>query len=138
MKNFKELLGSDHVYVFDGAVGTRLYDKGVYINRSYDELNVAAPDLVREVHQEYVDAGADILETNTFGATRHHLQGYGIESRLKEINLAAVNIAREAAGEKALVAGAIGPLGLRVEPYGPTSLDEARAMFREQAEALAE
>src|SRR3954469_21642104 len=138
MKDFRELLATDSIYVFDGAVGTRLYDKGVYINRSYDELNLTAPDLVREVHQEYVDAGADIIETNTFGATRHHLQGYGIESRLKEINLAAVKIAREAAGEKALVAGAIGPLGLRVEPYGPTSLDEARAMFREQAEALAE
>ena len=137
MKTFRELLASDHVYVFDGAVGTRLYDKGVYINRSYDELNIAAPDLVREVHQEYVDAGADIIETNTFGATRHHLQGYGIESRLREINTAAVRIAREAAGENALVAGAIGPLGLRIEPYGPTSFEEAREMFREQAEALA-
>src|SRR4051812_17458529 len=138
MKNFRELLDSDHVYVFDGAMGTRLYDKGVYINRSYDELNITAPDLVREVHEEYVAAGADIIETNTFGATRHHLQGYGIESRLRDINLAAVEIAREAAGDKALVAGAIGPLGLRIEPYGPTSFDEAREMFREQAEVLAE
>jgi homocysteine S-methyltransferase len=138
MKSFRELLGSDHVYVFDGAVGTRLYDKGVYINRSYDELNIAAPDLVREVHAEYVDAGADIIETNTFGATRHHLQSYGIESKLKEINLAAVKIAREAASDKALVAGAIGPLGLRIEPYGPTSFEEAREMFREQAAVLAE
>lgn len=138
MKTFRQLLDSDHVYVFDGAVGTRLYDKGVYINRSYDELNLTAPDLVREVHQEYVDAGADIIETNTFGATRHHLQAYGLEGRLRDINIAAVRIAREAAGDRALVAGAIGPLGLRVEPYGPTSLDEAKEMFREQAEALAE
>lgn len=138
MKDFREILDSDGVYVFDGAVGTRLYDKGVYINRSYDELNLTAPDLVREVHQEYVDAGADVIETNTFGATRHHLQGYGIETKLREINLAAVKIAREAAGERVFVAGAIGPLGLRIEPYGPTSFDEAREMFREQAEALAE
>src|SRR3954470_14973750 len=138
MKTFKELLDSDHVYIFDGAVGTRLYDKGVYINRSYDELNIAAPDLVREVHQEYVSAGADIIETNTFGATRHHLSGYGIESKLREINVAAARLAREAAGDKALVAGAIGPLGLRIEPYGPTSFEEAGAMFKEQAEALAE
>src|SRR3954453_21947018 len=129
MKDFRELLTSDHVYVFDGAVGTRLYDKGVYINRSYDELNLAAPDLVREVHQEYVSAGADIIETNTFGATRHKLQPYGLESRLREINMSAVRVAREAAGEKAYVAGAIGPLGLRIEPFGPTSFDEAKEMF---------
>lgn len=138
MKNFRELLDSDHVYIFDGAVGTRLYDKGVYINRSYDELNLTAPDLVQEVHSEYVQAGADIIETNTFGATRHKLQPYGLESRLREINLAAVKIARAAAGEKVFVAGAIGPLGVRIEPLGPTSFDEAKELFREQAEALLE
>lgn len=138
MKDFRELLDSDGTYVFDGAVGTRLYDKGVYINRSYDELNLTNPDLVREVHQEYVDAGAHIIETNTFGATRHKLQSYGLESKLREINLAAVKIAREAAGDAVYVAGAIGPLGLRLEPLGPTSFDEAKEMFREQAEALAE
>jgi homocysteine S-methyltransferase len=138
MKNFRELLDSDHVYVFDGAVGTRLYDKGVYINRSYDELNLTSPDLVREVHGEYVSAGADIIETNTFGATRHKLQPYGLENKLREINIAAVKLAREAAGDKVFVAGAIGPLGLRIEPFGPTSFDEAKEMFREQAEALLE
>src|SRR6476620_12583474 len=108
MKSFKELLDSDHVYVFDGAMGTRLYDKGVYINRSYDELNLTSPDLVREVHDEYVKAGADIIETNSFGATRNNLQPYGLEGRLRDINLAAVRLARESAGEKAYVAGAIG------------------------------
>lgn len=138
MKDFRELLASDSVFVFDGAVGTRLYDKGVYINRSYDELNLTAPDLVREVHAEYVKAGADVIETNSFGATRHKLQQYGLESRLREINIAAARLAREAAGEKAFVAGAIGPLGLRIEPFGPTSFEEARALFREQAEALLE
>ncbi|MGB2752881.1 MAG: homocysteine S-methyltransferase family protein, partial [Pyrinomonadaceae bacterium] len=138
MKNFRDLLESDSVYVFDGAVGTRLYDKGVYINRSYDELNITNPDLVREVHEEYIAAGADIIETNSFGATRHHLQSYGLESKLKEINIAAVRIAREAAGDKVYVAGAIGPLGLRLEPFGPTSFDEAKEMYREQVEALLE
>ena len=138
MKNFRELLDSDGVYVFDGAVGTRLYDKGIYINRSYDELNIATPDLVREVHDEYVAAGADIIETNTFGATRHKLQPYGLESKLREINIAAVKLAREAAGDSVCVAGAIGPLGLRLEPFGPTSFDEAREMYKEQVAALLE
>ncbi len=138
MKNFRETLESDNVYVFDGAVGTRLYDKGVYINRSYDELNLISPDLVREVHDEYVKAGADIIETNSFGATRHKLLAYGLEGRLRDINIAAARLAREAAGEKVFVAGAIGPLGLRIEPYGPTSFDEAKEFFKEQAEALLE
>jgi homocysteine S-methyltransferase len=138
MKNFRELIDSEGVYVFDGAMGTRLYDKGVYINRSYDELNLVAADLVREVHEEYVRAGAEIIETNSFGATRHKLQSYGLESKLRDINVAAATIAREAAGDDVFVAGAIGPLGLRIEPYGPTSYDEAREMFKEQAVALAE
>src|SRR6185503_2064108 len=108
MKDFRELLDNDRVYVFDGAVGTRLYDKGIYINRSYDELNLVSPDLVREVHEEYVKAGADIIETNSFSATRHKLQPYGLESKLRDINIAAARIARAAAGEKVFVAGAIG------------------------------
>ena len=136
MRDFREILGTDSVYVFDGAMGTRLYDKGVYINRSYDELNLTAPELVREVHAEYVRAGADIIETNTFGATRHKLQPYGLEEKLHDINVAAARIARDAAGENVYVAGAIGPLGLRIEPYGPTSFDEAKELYKEQAEAL--
>jgi homocysteine S-methyltransferase len=138
MKDFREILESDNIYVFDGAVGTRLYDKGIYINRSYDELNLVSPDLVREVHQEYVKAGADIIETNSFSATRHKLQPYGLEGKLREINIAAARIAREAAGDKVFVAGAVGPLGLRIEPFGPTSFDEARDMFKEQVAALLE
>ncbi|HQZ82380.1 MAG TPA: bifunctional homocysteine S-methyltransferase/methylenetetrahydrofolate reductase [Pyrinomonadaceae bacterium] len=138
MKKFRDLIGGEGVYVFDGAVGTRLYDKGIYINRSYDELNLTHPDLVKEVHDEYVAAGADIIETNTFGATRPKLQPYGLESKLHEINVAAARIARQAAGEKAFVAGAIGPLGLRIEPFGPTSFDEAKGYFLEQVNALLE
>ncbi len=138
MKNFRDLLESDGIYVFDGAVGTRLYDKGVYINRSYDELNLTTPDLVREVHEEYVKAGADIIETNSFGATRHKLQPYGLDDKTREINRAAAKIARQAAGEKVYVAGAIGPLGIRIEPFGPTSFDEARELYKEQVEGLLE
>jgi homocysteine S-methyltransferase len=136
MENFRNLLERDDVSVFDGAMGTMLYAKGVYINRSYDELNLTNADLVREVHEEYIRAGADIIETNTFGATAHKLQQYGLEGSLRLINIAAARIAREAAGDRAYVAGAVGPLGLRIEPYGPTSFDEAKDMFKEQVSAL--
>ena len=138
MENFRNSLESDQIHVFDGAMGTMLYAKGVYINRSYDELNLTNPDLVREVLEEYVRAGADIIETNTYGANAPKLQQYGLEASLSEINIAAARIAREAAGERAYVAGAIGPLGLRIEPYGPTSFEEAKEIFKQQAAALLE
>ena len=138
MDSFRELLSTDRILVVDGAMGTMLYAKGVYINRCYDELNLSNPDLVREIHTEYIRAGADIIETNTFGATAHKLQQYGLEANLHEINAIAAKVAREAAGDRAYVAGAIGPLGLRIEPYGPTSFDEARDLFKAQAIALLE
>jgi homocysteine S-methyltransferase len=138
MNNFRDLIESDHITVFDGAMGTMLYAKGVYINRSYDELNLTNADLVREVHEEYVRAGAEVIETNTFGATAHKLQQYGLEGSLRFINLAAARIAREAACGRCYVAGAVGPLGLRIEPYGPTSFDEAKDLFKEQIAALLE
>ena len=138
MRNFRDVLESDSLQIFDGAMGTMLYSKGIYINRSYDELNLVAPDLVREVHAEYVRAGADIIETNTFSATPHKLQPYGLEGSLREINIRAAQIAREAAGPRVFVAGAVGPLGVRIEPLGPTSFDEARDIFKAQAEALLE
>jgi methionine synthase / methylenetetrahydrofolate reductase (NADH) len=138
MEPFRSLLESDVIHVFDGAMGTMLYAKGVYINRCYDELNLSNPDLVREVHSEYIRAGADIIETNTFGATAHKLQQYGLEANLHEINARAAQLAREAAKDRAYVAGAIGPLGLRIEPYGPTSFDEAKELFSTQAVALLE
>src|SRR5215210_5064589 len=108
MENFRDLLERDDVSVFDGAMGTMLYAKGVYINRSYDELNLIAPDLVREVHEEYIRAGAEIIETNTYGATAHKLQSYGLDKSLRDINLSAARIAREAARDRVFVAGAIG------------------------------
>jgi methionine synthase / methylenetetrahydrofolate reductase(NADPH) len=138
MRDFRQIIESDGIFVFDGAIGTRLYSKGIYINRCYDELNLIAPDLVKEVHDEYIAAGAEIIETNSFGATRNKLQPFGLESKTREINIASARLARESAGENIWVAGAIGSLGLRIEPYGPTSFDEAKEMFREQAEALAE
>jgi methionine synthase / methylenetetrahydrofolate reductase (NADH) len=138
MRPFQELLETDGIHVVDGAMGTMLYAKGVYINRCYDELNLSNPDLVREIHTEYIKAGADIIETNTFGATAHKLQQYGLEGNLHEINAIAATVARAAARERAYVAGAIGPLGLRIEPYGPTSFDEAKDMFKAQATGLLE
>ena len=138
MQPFRELLETDRIHVVDGAMGTMLYAKGVYINRCYDELNLSNPDLVREIHTEYIRAGADIIETNTFGATAHKLQQYGLEANMHEINALAAKIAREAAGDRAYVAGAIGPLGLRIEPYGPTSFAEAKELFKTQAAGLLE
>jgi methionine synthase / methylenetetrahydrofolate reductase(NADPH) len=124
------------VLVCDGAMGTMLYAKGVFINKSFDALNIAQPDLVARVHQEYVRAGADIIETNTFGANRIKLGSFGLADKLHEINEQGARIARQAAGERAYVAGAIGPLGIRIEPWGKTGVDEAREFFREQAQAL--
>ncbi len=134
----ERLLDPAQVIVFDGAMGTMLYARGVFINVCYDELNVRAPDMVRGVHEEYVRAGAEVLETNSFGANRAKLAQYGLEGQVRELNRAAAHLARAAAGDARLVAGAVGPLGVRIEPYGPTSRDEARALFREQMEALKE
>jgi len=134
----ERLLDPLQVIVFDGAMGTMLYSKGVFINQCYDELNLRAPDLVREVHAAYVKAGADVIETNTFGASRTKLTPYGLESQAVEINRSAAALAREAAGDNVLVAGAVGPLGIRLEPYGPTSLAEARDIFAEQMRGLKE
>lgn len=136
--NFNDLLTDNRPHVFDGAMGTMLYSKGVFINRCYDELNLKEPDLVREVHRAYVKAGAELLETNSFGANSVKLAEYGLEKQVVEINAAAAKLAREAANGRALVGGAIGPLGIRIEPYGPTSLAEARSVFREQATGLLE
>ena len=126
------------VLVCDGAMGTMLYAKGIFLNRSFDQLNLTQPDLVAEVHQAYVRAGADVLETNTFGANRIKLGAFGLADRVQTINVQGARIARHAAREQAYVAGAIGPLGIRIEPYGKTGVDEAEEYFREQARALVE
>jgi homocysteine S-methyltransferase len=138
MPTLQDFLADDRPHVFDGAMGTMLYQKGVFINRCYDELSLKEPDLVREVHRAYLKAGAELIETNSFGANRVKLAEYGLESQVREINARAASIAKAVAGEDALVAGAIGPLGIRIEPYGPTSLHQAKEIFREQVEALLE
>ena len=134
------LVDPDSLVLFDGAMGTMLYAKGVFINQCYDELNVRAPDLVRDVHLAYVKAGAEVLETNSFGANRVKLAQFGLAEQVHELNRRAAELAREAAaqGRDVLVAGAVGPLGVRLEPYGPTSEADARAVFREQMAALKE
>jgi methionine synthase / methylenetetrahydrofolate reductase(NADPH) len=120
-------------------MGTMLYAKGVFINRCFESLNTTQPELVVDVHQEYLRAGADLIETNTFGANRMKLRAFGLGDQVRDINLAGARLARvavERAGQEAYVAGAIGPLGVRIEPWGKTGVDEAEAMFREQAQAL--
>jgi methionine synthase I (cobalamin-dependent)/5,10-methylenetetrahydrofolate reductase len=137
LKPFLEAI-DERVLVCDGAMGTMLYAKGVFINKSFDALNVTQPDLVAEIHKEYVRAGADIVETNTFGANRIKLGSFGLADKLHAINEQGARIARHAAREDAYVAGAIGPLGIRIEPWGKTGVDDARDYFREQAQALAD
>ncbi|NJD19153.1 MAG: bifunctional homocysteine S-methyltransferase/methylenetetrahydrofolate reductase, partial [Gemmatimonadetes bacterium] len=132
----RELIGDGRVHVFDGAMGTLLYGRGVFVNVCYDELNLSRPELVRQIHAEYVAAGAEILETNTFGANPVKLSSYGLDARTEEINRHAVALAREAARGAAKVCGAIGPLGIRIEPWGPTGRDEAVELFRRQAQGL--
>lgn len=124
------------VLICDGAMGTMLYTKGIFISRCFDELNISNPQLVREVHADYVAAGADILETNTFGANRTKLMTHGLAEQTREINLQGVRIAREVAGPDVFVAGAIGPLGIRIEPWGKMAIEEAQEIFRHQAQAL--
>ena len=123
----------------DGAMGTLLYSKGIFINRCYDELNLAMPDLIREIHHDYYQAGADMVETNTFGANSFRLARHGCAEKTKAINVAGATLAREAGKAfSGLVAGSVGPLGVRIEPLGKISLDEAHAAFREQISALVE
>src|SRR5690242_17897930 len=123
----------------DGAMGTLLYAKGVFINRCYDELNLSQPDLIRQIHQEYLHAGAEVIETNTFGANSFRLARFSCADKLRDINVAGARLAREAAKSfDAYVAGSVGPLGVRIEPLGKVALEEAYAAFYEQIEGLVE
>jgi methionine synthase / methylenetetrahydrofolate reductase(NADPH) len=136
LKTLADLIADGRVHVVDGAMGTMLYGKGMFLNVCYDELNLRQPDVVREIHREYVRAGAEVIETNTFGANPIKLASCGLADETERINTVAAGLARDAAGDRAAVVGAIGPLGIRIEPFGEMSLDEARAAFARQVRGL--
>jgi homocysteine S-methyltransferase len=144
MPQFADIFASRPLLA-DGAMGTVIYARGVFINRCYDELNLSDPGLILSIHEDYLQAGAEIIETNTFGANRFRLARHGLADKVAQINAAGVRLARQAvehlrdkqAGD-AWVAGSVGPLGVRLEPLGKTGLEEARAAFAEQIAALAE
>ncbi len=128
----------DRVLVCDGGMGSMLYDRGVFVNQSFEALNLTRPELVVEVHRAYVDAGADVIETNTFGANQLKLAGFGLADRFVEINIAGARLARQAVAASGYVAGAIGPLGVKVGDSGSTRVEAAETHFAEQATALLE
>jgi homocysteine S-methyltransferase len=134
----RDLLDDGRVHVVDGAMGTMLYARGVFLNVCYDELNLRQPDLIRDIHRDYVRAGAELIETNTFGANPFKLAGCGLGGETELINCTAASLARDAAGTRAMVLGAIGPLGVRVEPFGELGLDEAHDAFARQVTGLLE
>jgi len=138
MPTLGELIADRRVHVLDGAMGTMLYNRGMFVNVCYDELSLTQPGLVQEVHEAYVQAGAEILETNTFGANPVKLSSHGLDDETEAINRTAVTIARRAANGRALVVGAIGPLGIRLEPWGPTAREEAISFFSRQVRGLLE
>jgi len=142
MSRLQDVFG-ERTVLFDGAMGTMLYERGVFINRCYDELNLSQPELVRSVHEEYLQAGAEIVESNTFGANAFRLLRHGLQDKVFEINRAGAKLARQAVAQladkqagTAWVAGSVGPLGVLLEPLGKTSLEEARSAFKTQIEGL--
>lgn len=135
MKSFRERLGNE-IILFDGGTGTYLYEKGIYINRCFDELNLTNPELVTEVHRDYINAGADIIESNTYGANTFKLTPHGLGGKVYEINLRGAQLAKSVAQDSVLVAGAVGPLGVQIEPLGKLSFDEAKDVFKEQIKGL--
>ena len=136
--NFLEQLKKAPI-LCDGATGTLLYAKGIFINRCYDELNLSQPELIRQLHHDYLHAGAQIIETNTFGANHFRLERHGLADKVRDINLAGAKLAREEAKNfDVWVGGSVGPLGVRIEPLGKISLQEARDAFQKQVAALAE
>lgn len=136
MSTLRELIDDGQTHVFDGAMGTLLYSRGIFLNVCYDELVLRQPDLIRDIHREYVRAGAELLETNTFGANPVKLAQYGLAGDTERINQAAAALARDAAGSRASVLGAIGPLGIRIEPFGEMGVAEAREAFARQVDGL--
>nr|HPM41498.1 homocysteine S-methyltransferase family protein [bacterium] len=137
MKPFLEKLISDGILA-DGAIGTEIYRHGIYFNRCYDELNLVNPALIAEIHRDYVKAGSGLIETNTFTANRPALAAFGLEGKVAEINIAGARIAREAAGQKAYVAGSVGPISWTKKDAEGMGPQEMRSIFCEQIAALSE
>ena len=136
MTTLRELIADGRVHVVDGAMGTMLYDKGIFLNACFDELVIRAPDVVGGVHSAYADAGAEVIETNTFGANPLKLAQYGLAADVESLNAAAAGLARRAVGASCTIVGAIGPLGVRLEPFGALGRDEAEAAFGRQVDGL--
>ncbi len=136
MRPFREVIERGESLLFDGAMGTVLYNKGIFINRCFEDANLSAPALVLETYREYLAAGAQVLTTNSFGANSFKLTGHNLHDKTFEINKTAAELARKAAGDEAYVAGSVGPLGVRIEPWGPTSFAQARAAFSTQIKGL--
>ena len=137
---FLEQLGQ-RALLCDGAMGTQLYGRGIDFDECFDALNLTQPDVVREIHQSYIEAGADIIETNTYGANRFKLEPFGLADKVRQINHRGMKLAREAreiAGTNTLIAGAVGPLGVLLKPYGPLTEQAAHEAFAEQIGTLLE
>ncbi len=137
--SFLERLNSGRPLISDGAMGTLLHQRGVSFEQSFDELSLTNPALVAEIHREYIDAGSNMIQTNTYGAHRFKLTQHGLDRQVAEINTAAVELARRvvlASYKDVLIAGDVGPLGIRLAPFGRVQPEEAREVFREQIDAL--
>ena len=140
-KFIQRLQQTERPIVTDGAMGTLLHERGVEIDSCFDELNLTQPAMVGEIHRDYIQAGADVIKTNTFGANRTKLERHGLDERVGEVNAAAVELARRvvaASFKDVLIAGDIGPLGMPLAPFGRIQTEEAYEIYLEQAEALIE
>lgn len=136
LRNFRDVLRNGETLLVDGAIGTELYKRGLFINNCFENACLASPDLVEQVHKDYLQAGAQILTTNSWGANRLKLAGHNLQDKVKEINTKAVELAKKVAGDQAWVLGSVGPLGVRIEPFGPLSFQEVREIFKEQISPL--
>ncbi|MES2614495.1 MAG: bifunctional homocysteine S-methyltransferase/methylenetetrahydrofolate reductase [Bdellovibrionota bacterium] len=136
---FRKSLAEKRPILLSGPTGSVLYERGIFINKSFEEVNLSQPELVMQIHNEYIQAGAQIVGTNTWAANLCKLKPFGLENKVREINLAGAKLAKKAAHDNScFVAGVLGPLGVRIEPWGPTSLDEAKEFFKAQITPLIE
>lgn len=138
MNNFLQTLQEKKVLLCDGAMGTELQKRGLLAGECPEEYNLSNPKIIRQIHKDYFDAGSDIVETNTFGASRQRLKFFSLENKVKEINIAAVNNALAVKPPNKFIAGSVGPLGEVFEPLGPISYEYAYEVFSEQSKILEE